>query len=99
MQRSLTPTLCLTVAYVGNKGTHTLGDGDSNGTNPNEAAVNLPAQYSVNGQALHYDPSVKAWHDCGRRRHLHQQLLAALLRRQAGSLLGSQLHHPATSPT
>ena len=59
VQRSLTPTLSLTVAYVGNKGTHTLGDGDSNGTNPNEAAVNLPAQFSVNGQALHFDPSVK----------------------------------------
>jgi hypothetical protein len=60
VQRALTPTLTLTVAYVGNKGTHTLGDGDSNGTNPNEAAINLPASYSVNGQALHYDPSVPA---------------------------------------
>jgi hypothetical protein len=58
VQRALTPTLTLTVAYVGNKGTHTLGDGDGNSTNPNEAAINLPAQYSVTGQALHYDPSV-----------------------------------------
>jgi hypothetical protein len=58
VQRAITPTLTLTVAYVGNKGTHTLGDGDSNGTNPNEAAINLPGSYSVNGQALHYDPSV-----------------------------------------
>src|SRR5208282_1164562 len=58
VQRSLTPTLSLTAAYVGNKGTHTLGDGDSNGTNPNEGAINLPGANSVNGQALHYDPSV-----------------------------------------
>ncbi len=58
VERAITPTMSLTVAYVGNKGTHTLGDGDSNGTNPNEEAVNLPAQYSVNGQSLHYDPSV-----------------------------------------
>ena len=39
IQRAITPTLSLTVAYVGNKGTHTLGDGDSNGTNPNESFV------------------------------------------------------------
>jgi hypothetical protein len=58
VQRSLSPTLSLTIAYVGNKGTHTLGDGDSNGTNPNESFINLPASYSVTGQALHYDPSV-----------------------------------------
>jgi hypothetical protein len=57
VQRALTSTLSLTVAYVGNKGTHTLGDGDGNNTNPNEEAINLPAQYSVTGQALHYDPS------------------------------------------
>jgi hypothetical protein len=48
------------MAYVGNKGTHTLSDGDGNGTNPNEPAINLPGSYSVNGQALHYDPSVPA---------------------------------------
>jgi hypothetical protein len=59
VQRALTPTLTLTVAYVGNKGTHTLSDGDGNSTNPNETAINLPASYSYNGQALHYDPSVK----------------------------------------
>ena len=40
VERALTGTMSLTVAYVGNKGTHTLGDGDSNGTNPNEAAIN-----------------------------------------------------------
>jgi hypothetical protein len=56
-QRALTPTLSLTVAYVGNKGTHTLADGDGNNTNPNESFVDLPGQYSVNGQTLHYDPA------------------------------------------
>ncbi len=58
VQQSITPTLSLTVAYVANKGTHTLSDGDGNNTNPNEAAIGLPAQYSVTGQPLHYDPSV-----------------------------------------
>jgi Carboxypeptidase regulatory-like domain/TonB dependent receptor-like, beta-barrel len=58
VQRALTPTLSITIAYVGNKGTHTLGDGDSNGTNPNEAGITLPGANSVNGQTLHYDPSV-----------------------------------------
>jgi outer membrane receptor protein involved in Fe transport len=60
VQRALTPTMSMTVAYVGNKGTHTLGDGDSNGTNPNEGAINLPGANSVTGQALHYDPTVPA---------------------------------------
>ncbi|HEY1809471.1 MAG TPA: TonB-dependent receptor [Acidobacteriaceae bacterium] len=58
VQRALTPTLSLTVAYVANKGTHTLSDGDGNSTNPNEAGIVLPAEYSVTGSALHYDPSV-----------------------------------------
>jgi hypothetical protein len=57
VQRSLTPTLSLEVAYVANKGTHTLSDGDGNNTNPNEPAVVLPANYSVTGTALHYDPA------------------------------------------
>jgi hypothetical protein len=57
VQQSVTPTLTYTVAYVGNKGTHTLGDGDNNNTNPNEPALVLPAQYSVTGQTLHYDPN------------------------------------------
>jgi hypothetical protein len=57
VQRSLTPTLALTVAYVGNKGTHTLGDGDSNGINPNESANFLPGAFSVTGQTLNYDPN------------------------------------------
>ena len=60
VQRAITPTMTLTVAYVGNKGTHTLGDGDNRNTNPNEAAITLPGSYSVNGQTLHYDNSVPA---------------------------------------
>jgi outer membrane receptor protein involved in Fe transport len=57
VQRAITSTMNITVAYVGNKGTHTLGDGDNNNTNPNEAALFLPGQYSVTGQTLHYDPA------------------------------------------
>ena len=60
VERALTPTLSATIAYVGNKGTHTLSDGDGNNTNPNESGIVLPAQYSVNGATLHYDPSVPA---------------------------------------
>jgi len=64
MQRALTPTLSLTLAYVANKGTNTLSDGDGNSTNPNEAAINLPATTvaygqtlsSITGQSLHWDP-------------------------------------------
>lgn len=58
VQRSLTPTMSLTLAYVGNKGTHNLGDTNGNTTNPNEAAINLPASFSATGQALHYDSTV-----------------------------------------
>ena len=55
-QRSLTPTISVEVSYVGNKGTHTLSDGDGNNTNPNEPAITLPASYSsIGGIALHYD--------------------------------------------
>jgi hypothetical protein len=58
IQQSVTPTLSFTMAYVGNKGTHTLSAGDGNNTNPNEPAIFLPAQYSITGNALHYDPTV-----------------------------------------
>ena len=54
LQRSITPTLSVTMAYVGNKGTHTLGGAVSNTNNPNESAIFLPAQFSINGQPLHY---------------------------------------------
>ena len=58
IQRSLSPTISITAAYVGNKGTHTLNDGDGNNTNPNEAAITLPATYSsIPGMALHFDPA------------------------------------------
>jgi hypothetical protein len=57
VQRSLTPTISVTLAYVGNKATHTLSAGDGNNTNPNEAAINLPAVYSIEGRPLHYDPN------------------------------------------
>jgi hypothetical protein len=58
VQRSLTPTLSIEVAYVGNKGSHTLSDGDGNNTNPNEAGIFLPASFNTaTNQALHYDPA------------------------------------------
>ena len=58
VQRSVTPTLSFEVAYVGNKGTHTLSDGDGNNTNPNEPAITLPGSYNITtGQTLHYDPA------------------------------------------
>jgi hypothetical protein len=57
VERAITPTMSITIAYVGNKGTHTLGDGDSNNTNPNEAGLVLPGQYSVTGQTLKWDPN------------------------------------------
>jgi len=57
IQRALTSTTSLTVAYVANKGTHTLGDTNQNNTNPNESGLFLPAQYSVTGQALNWDPA------------------------------------------
>lgn len=60
VQRAITPALTLTVAYVGNKGTYTLGDSSGNTINPNEAALALPAALSVTGQSLHYDHSVPA---------------------------------------
>jgi hypothetical protein len=57
VQRAITPTLSLTAAYVGNKGTHTLGDTDQNNTDPNEAALALPGQFSPTGQTLTWDPN------------------------------------------
>ncbi len=57
LQQSITPTLSLTIAYVGNKATHTLSAGDGNNTNPNEAAIFLPAAYSIEGKPLYYNPN------------------------------------------
>ena len=56
VQRSITPTLSVTMAYVGNKGTHTLSAGDGNTTNPNEAGIFLPSNFSVEQRTLHYVP-------------------------------------------
>ncbi len=56
-QRAITPTLTLTMAYVGNKGTYTLGDTNGNTTNPNEGGIFVPGANSITGQALHWDPS------------------------------------------
>ena len=58
VQRALTPTFSVTVAYVGNKGTYTLGDSSGNTINPNEAGIFVPGSISATGQTLHYDPSV-----------------------------------------
>ena len=49
LQQSFSPTVSVTIAYVGNKGTHTFGDNSSNTTNPNEAAI------ATNG--VHWDPA------------------------------------------
>jgi hypothetical protein len=48
----------VTIAYVGNKGTHTFGDISGNTTNPNEAAIALSPSQTFNGQALHWDPNL-----------------------------------------
>ena len=61
VQRQVSSSMTLTLAYVGNKGTHTLFDGDGNGDNPNEAAINLPGKYSFNGQALSYAPTTSQY--------------------------------------
>jgi hypothetical protein len=58
VQQSFSPTLSMTVAYVGNKGTHTFGDISGNTTNPNEAAISLGSDQSFNGQPLHWDPNL-----------------------------------------
>ncbi len=60
LQQAYGSSWSTTIAYVANKGTHTLGDQSGQQSNPNEAGDFLPAQYSVNGQALHYDPSVNS---------------------------------------
>ena len=60
VQRAVTPTVAVTMAYVGNKGTHTLSAGDGNTTLPDEAGLVLPAQYSITGSPLHWDPNPKS---------------------------------------
>ncbi len=72
LQRALTPGITFTMAYVGNKGTYTLGDSSGNTTNPNEAAITLPASLSTTGQTLHWDPSVPAGTISPERRYRQQ---------------------------
>ena len=52
-ERELNKNMSFTLAYVGNKGTHTFS-GDGQTTNPNEAAACLPASLTYNGQTLCY---------------------------------------------
>jgi hypothetical protein len=56
VQRQLNRTSSVTVAYVGNKGTHTFA-GDDKSTNPNEPAACLPASQSSTGQTLCFNPN------------------------------------------
>ncbi len=85
VQHSLNPTMSVEVSYVGNKGTHTLSDGDGNNTNPNEAAIFLPGSFTQNGVALHYDPTVKSGVSC-QRRHFEHNAAAALHQRHPSRL-------------
>ncbi len=59
-QQTINGSTTFEIAYVGNKGTHTLSDGDGNNTNPQEPGNFLPAHFSsvTSGGspiALHYD--------------------------------------------
>lgn len=53
VQQQTSATTSLTIAYVGNKGTHTFA-GDGQTTNPNENATCLPGSQTVSGQQLCY---------------------------------------------
>jgi hypothetical protein len=55
LQRQFSSSVSVTLAYVGNKGTHTFS-GDGQTTNPNEAAACIPASESSTGQALCWNP-------------------------------------------
>ena len=56
LQRQLTSSVSATLAYVGNKGSHTFA-GDGQTVNLNAAAACIPASQSVNGQALCWNPA------------------------------------------
>jgi hypothetical protein len=56
VQQQLTKSVSFTIAYVGNKGSHTFA-GDGQTTNPNEVANCLPASESITGQALCWNPA------------------------------------------
>ncbi len=56
IQRQLTPSLSATLAYTGNKGTHTFA-GDGQTVNLNGVAACIPSSESVNGQGLCWNPN------------------------------------------
>ncbi len=57
VQRALSPTITMTVAYAGNKGTH-VWSGIFSTDNVNQSFTVLPASLSVVQQTLYYDPGV-----------------------------------------
>jgi hypothetical protein len=56
LQRQLTNSVSATLAYVGNKGTHTFA-GDGQTVNLNAVAACIPASQSANGQGLCWNPN------------------------------------------
>ena len=56
IQRELSRSTSFTIAYVGNKGSHTFA-GDGNTTNPNEPAACIPGTESSTGQSLCFNPN------------------------------------------
>jgi hypothetical protein len=59
IQRQLTQSVSATLAYVGNKGTHTFA-GDSQTLNLNAVAACIPANESITGQGLCWNPAAPA---------------------------------------
>jgi hypothetical protein len=56
LQRQMTNTITATLAYVGNKGSHTFA-GDGQTVNLNAVAACIPGSQSVNGQGLCWNPN------------------------------------------
>ena len=59
IQRQLTQSVSATLAYVGNKGTHTFA-GDGQTLNLNAVAACIPANESITGQGLCWNPAAPA---------------------------------------
>jgi outer membrane receptor protein involved in Fe transport len=59
VQRQLTQSVSATLAYVGNKGTHTFA-GDGQTVNLNGPAACIPANESITGQGLCWNPAAPA---------------------------------------
>lgn len=59
VQRQVTSSISATLAYVGNKGSHTFA-GDGQTTNLNAPAACIPGSQSANGQGLCWDPNASA---------------------------------------